>query len=114
MSYYNSNYCSVYSLFNKLSLLLVCCLMVACNPSNQTKQDLSTENRNYTSESAININTASALELEKLPNVGEHLAREIIEYREKYGKFRKAEHILLVRGFSDERFRRMRNLIKVE
>lgn len=63
---------------------------------------------------AVNINTASAAELEKLPKIGRELAQRIIEYREKHGKFRRTEHLILVRGMSDKKFREIRNLIKTE
>jgi competence protein ComEA len=62
----------------------------------------------------ININTASAKELETLPGIGEGLAQRIIEHREKYGRFRRAEHLMMVRGISDKRFRALRELITVE
>src|SRR2546423_15064195 len=62
----------------------------------------------------ININTASADELEKLPGIGKALAARIIEHREKYGSFRTPEHLIIVRGISDKRFRAMRELITVE
>jgi competence protein ComEA len=62
----------------------------------------------------ININTASANELETLPGIGRGLAARIIEYREKYGPFRRPEHLIAVRGISDRRFRALRDLIKVE
>ena len=62
----------------------------------------------------ININTASAAELEKLPGVGRVLAERIIEHREQYGPFRRPEHLIIVRGISDQRFRRLRELITVE
>jgi competence protein ComEA len=62
----------------------------------------------------ININTASSRELEKLPGIGKGLAERIIEHREKYGPFRRAEHLIVVRGISDRRFRALRDLITVE
>jgi competence ComEA-like helix-hairpin-helix protein len=62
----------------------------------------------------ININTASAKELETLPGIGKSLAERIIEHREKYGLFRRSEHLILVRGISDRRYRAFRNLISVE
>ena len=93
---------------------MICCFLFACSGQNKSKQVLLIENQNQISEFAININTASAAELERLPNVGEKLAREIIEHREKFGKFRKPEHLLFVRRISDRQFREIRNLIRVE
>ncbi len=75
---------------------------------------LSTENQILPAENAININTATAAELEKLPNIGEKTAEKIIEHRERFGKFRRVENIMLVESISDKKFRRIRPLIKVE
>ena len=62
----------------------------------------------------VNINTASANELETLPGIGKGLAERIIEHREKYGPFRRPEHLIIVRGISDHKFRALRDLITVE
>ena len=62
----------------------------------------------------ININTAGAAELEKLPGIGRALAASIVAYRERYGRFRRAEHLMMVRGIGDRRFRQLRSLITVE
>ncbi len=62
----------------------------------------------------ININSASAEELEKLPGIGKALAARIVEHREKYGPFRKPEHLIIVRGISEKRFRELKDLITVE
>ena len=62
----------------------------------------------------INVNTASASELETLPGIGRALAERIIEHREKFGPFRRPEHLIIVRGISDKRFRALRDLITVE
>ncbi len=105
---------NIYARLGKLALLLICCFLSACSGQNKTKQILSTENQNQAIESAININTASAPELEKLPYIGKQTAREIVEYRAKFGRFRRPEHLMFVRGISDERFRAMKNFVKVE
>lgn len=62
----------------------------------------------------ININTASTKALEKLPGIGKGLAERIVDHREKYGPFRRPEHLIIVRGISDRRFRGLRDLITVE
>ena len=67
------------------------------------------------SESAlININTATREELERLPGVGASLAARIVEHRERFGPFRRTEHLLMVRGISERRFREMRARVKTE
>ncbi|HMH45456.1 MAG TPA: helix-hairpin-helix domain-containing protein [Pyrinomonadaceae bacterium] len=62
----------------------------------------------------ININNAPPSELESLPGIGKALAARIIAHREKYGPFRRVEHLIIVRGISDKRFRALRELITVE
>ena len=98
----------------KLLPWLICCFLFACSGQNTTKQVLPTANQPQTAAPVININTASLETLEKLPRIGEKTAREIIEHREKFGKFRKPEHLLLIRGISDVKFREMRSLIIAE
>ena len=63
---------------------------------------------------AVNINTASPEELQKIPHIGESLARKIVEHREANGPFRRVEHLMLVSGISDKRFRKIRPLVRVE
>jgi competence protein ComEA len=72
------------------------------------------QNNPEISENAVNLNTASVEELEKLPHIGAETARKIVEHREKFGKFRRAEHLILVDGISDKKFREIRNFVKTE
>jgi competence ComEA-like helix-hairpin-helix protein len=67
-----------------------------------------------TNQRRININTAAANELETLPGIGKGLAERIIEHRERFGPFRRTEHLIIVRGISDRRFRALRDLVTVE
>jgi competence protein ComEA len=62
----------------------------------------------------ININTASPAELEKLPGIGRGLAARIIAYRSEYGRFRRTEHLMMVRGISERRFLAVRSSITAE
>ena len=62
----------------------------------------------------VSINRASREELERLPGVGPVLAARIVEHRERHGPFRKVEHLLVVRGVSDRRFREIRPLVTAE
>lgn len=48
----------------------------------------------------ININTADAKQLERLPGVGEVIAGRIIAYREEHGSFQTKEDLLKVKSIS--------------
>ena len=65
-------------------------------------------------QTLININTATPAELEKLPGIGQALAARIVEHRQRYGRFRRIEHLLAVRGISERRFRAMSALLTAE
>ena len=60
------------------------------------------------------INTAGVGDLRRIPNIGEKLALKIVEFREKHGPFRRVEHLLLIDGVSDRRFREIRHIVRVE
>ena len=62
----------------------------------------------------INLNTATSEELETLPGVGKITAERIVAHRQQYGPFRRAEHLMMVRGISDRKFRAIRTLIRIE
>jgi competence ComEA-like helix-hairpin-helix protein len=62
----------------------------------------------------LNLNTASAEELDSLPEVGPRLARAIIAFREKSGPFRRVEDLLAVPGISKRRLEKIRPHIYVE
>ncbi|MEK6283745.1 MAG: helix-hairpin-helix domain-containing protein [Acidobacteriota bacterium] len=61
----------------------------------------------------INVNTASVQELETLPGIGKGIAERIVAHREQYGPFRRPEHLMMVRGISDQKFRAIRSKITV-
>jgi len=62
----------------------------------------------------INLNKASASELELLPGLGPQLSRRIVQYRETRGKFRKIEDLLQVPGIGRRTLERIREYITVE
>ena len=78
------------------------------------QQPLSPRTNYPESSQRININTASVAELDKLPGIGKGLAERVIEHRERFGPFRRPEHLIIVRGISDRRFRSLRDMITVE
>jgi competence ComEA-like helix-hairpin-helix protein len=102
-------------------LIFLLCLPLVFSTTSCAKRSRATPNAspaNYTSASPtnqrININTARAREFEALPGIGKGLAERIVEHRAKYGPFRRAEHLMMVRGISETRFRALRHLVTVE
>jgi competence protein ComEA len=61
----------------------------------------------------VDINTATAGELETLPGVGEVMAQRIIAYRKVNGLFKTIEEIQNVSGIGPKTFEGMRDLITV-
>ncbi len=61
----------------------------------------------------ININTATAEELMRLPGIGPAMARAIVRCREKNGPFRKIEELMIIRGISRARLNALRPYIRI-
>jgi competence protein ComEA len=59
----------------------------------------------------VNLNTASAEELESLPEVGEVTADRIIEYRKTNGPFRSIDDLVHVQGISTRTIDGLRDLV---
>lgn len=62
----------------------------------------------------LNVNTASAAQLEALPGIGPAYAARIVAYREANGPFRRPEDIQAVSGIGPARYEQIRNLITTE
>ena len=62
-------------------------------------------------QARININTATAEELEALPGIGEVIAARIIAYREENGQFRSVDDLIHIQGISDRTIDDVRDLV---
>lgn len=61
----------------------------------------------------VNLNSASAEELQQVPGIGPATAKSIINFREKSGPFRRVEDLLAIRGISKQALERMRPYVTV-
>jgi comEA protein len=59
----------------------------------------------------VNINTATQEELEQLPWIGAKIARRILDYRSKNGKFKNWEELLNIKGIGPKRLKVIREYI---
>lgn len=66
-----------------------------------------------TSAAPLNLNQATATELERLPGVGPAMATRILEYRQKNGSFKKVEELMNIQGIGEKNFLKLRTLVVV-
>lgn len=61
----------------------------------------------------VNVNTATAIDLETLPGVGEVIAQAIVDYRTQNGPFSSVDQLLDVTGIGDATLENIRELVTV-
>lgn len=62
----------------------------------------------------INVNTADAEALRKLPGVGPYYAGRIVAYRDEHGPFEKPEDLTAVRGIGPKTVEKLRPYVTCE
>lgn len=65
------------------------------------------------SSTGMDINTATAAELETLPGIGPGRAEDIVQYRETHGLFTFIEEIMNVPGIGPSTFEQIKDLITI-
>jgi competence protein ComEA len=56
----------------------------------------------------VDVNTASAADLQAVPGIGKALAQRIVEFREKNGPFSGIDDLVKVRGIGEKSIERLR------
>lgn len=115
MQYINLFIYNIYAFRLKLLHLTILISIILCSLNcSQPEQSQQLNTEKQVSATAIDINLATLEQLERLPKIGKGIAKNIVEHREKYGKFRKVEHLILVKKMSDNKFREIKDLVKIE
>ncbi|HWC76581.1 MAG TPA: helix-hairpin-helix domain-containing protein [Blastocatellia bacterium] len=96
----------------------MCLLLGACSGPVPSEPSPVSSNRaadhSSVTQPTININTATAEELARLPGIGETLAARIVEHRKQHGPFRRPQDVIIVDGFSERKYRAIAGLVSVE
>jgi competence protein ComEA len=94
-----------------LLMIVLSAALVPAAPVSAWAQDKPAEAK--AAPQMVNLNTAPAEQLERLPGVGPKTAARIIEYRQKNGGFKKIEELMNVRGIGEKAFLKMKNQLTV-
>jgi comEA protein len=98
----------------RLSIVIGCALaaLVAAGPAGA--QEKAPANKSSAAVTTpVNLNTATAAELQALPGVGAATARLIIEHREKNGGFKKIEELMNIKGIGEKSFLKLKAMVTV-
>ena len=82
----------------------------------ETEREASAESVEAAAPDAVeplDINTATAEELEELTGIGPVLAQAIVAYRAEHGAFRSVDELLEVRGIGEAKLNGMRDAVTV-
>lgn len=90
--------------------VLVLCLGLALGPVSLTAKDT---DANKAPTAKINLNTATEEQLLSLPGIGPSSAKNILEYRNKAGKFNRIEEIINVKGIGEKKFQKIKDRLTV-
>jgi competence protein ComEA len=90
-----------------VALVLVCAVLVGPAAAQESSR------RTTPPPAAVNINTATASQLEGLPGIGKATADRIVEYRQKNGGFKKVEDLMNIRGIGEKSFLKLKPLVMV-
>ncbi len=104
-------------MFRAVPSIVAVAFLLAALPSGaaagQTKAGAPTVAKGAAPATAVNINTASATDLEGLPGIGAKTAARILEYRQKNGPFKKVEELMNVRGVGEKNFLKLKPRLTV-
>lgn len=98
---------------NRLFLLLFAIAVLASGTWPLSAQSKSSSPAEAKSPVMVNLNTATASELQELPGIGASTAARIVEYRQKNGPFKKTEELMNVRGVGEKGFLKLRSQVTV-
>ena len=80
-------------------------------PNDENSQNRTTKQAVANKPVLLNINTASAEELQTLPNIGESTAQKIVDYRTQHGNFASVDALQNVRGIGAKTLEKLKPFV---
>ena len=72
------------------------------------------QEQNQVAREPVDLNTATAEQLQEVPGIGEALAQRIVEFRGEHGPFEKVDDLLNVRGIGVTSLDRLRPFLTIK
>ena len=85
--------------------------LIAVPNEERPQNQQTTETLVPTTPELLNINTASAEELQALPNIGTRMAQRIVDYRTQHGPFASVDALQNVKGIGEKTLEKLRPFI---
>ena len=76
--------------------------------------ETATQEDSQTKQIKVNINTANEEKLKTLPGVGDSMAKKIVAYRNKNGKFNTLEDLKKVNGIGESKYNSLKEYITIK
>ena len=96
--------------FKKIETELVTLVDIDTNIKKMDEIKMKQENLSF----PIDINQATAQELEALPGIGPVIAQRIVRERERIGKFSRTEDLLKISGIGKKKLEKIKNMIIIK
>ena len=91
----------------------IACVLAICLGLAMSSVSVMAQKANPASAEKVNLNSATAEQLQTLPGIGPATAKSIIEYRAKVGKFNRIEEIINVKGVGEKKFQKIKDRLVV-
>jgi competence protein ComEA len=98
---------------NKLFTLLVILAMAAVSVAAAGDPAAAQKSTAAGGDKLVNINTADAVQLVTLPQIGPKMAQRILDYRKGNGGFKRVQDLMKVKGIGEKVFAKLQPLITI-
>jgi competence protein ComEA len=96
-----------------LTLLLIATSFAGAPAATQDKPAKGRAKVEASPSTPLNLNTATAAQLQALPGIGAATAKLIIDHRQKNGGFKKVEELMNIKGIGEKSFLKLKPLVVV-
>ncbi len=95
------------------SKMRIACVLALCLGLAVSSVSVLAQKSSPVTTEKVNLNSATAEQLQSLPGIGPVIAKSIIEYRTKVGKFNRIEEIINVKGIGEKKFQKIKDRLVI-